>query len=69
MKRVGLGVVEALAERRVVAKTCWRKQVLWQEGGQRRELAAVVAMDPTDPWHDSVWSPVRCGEEPVGLMS
>jgi hypothetical protein len=44
-----LGVVVPLAERRVVAKTCWWKQVLWQEGGQRRELAAVAAMGPTDP--------------------
>jgi hypothetical protein len=49
MKRAGLGAVEPLAERRVVAKTCRWKQVLWQEVGQRRELAAAAALGPTDP--------------------
>ena len=46
MKSVGVGAVQPLAERRDGGKTWWRKRVLWQSGGERRELAAVAAMEP-----------------------
>src|SRR5271157_32323 len=48
MEARGVGAVRPLAERRDVAKTSWRKGVLWQTGGERRELAAVAAMGPAE---------------------
>src|SRR4051794_22813674 len=43
MKSEGVGAVPPLAERRGVAKTCWRRRVLWQSGGQRCGPAPVGA--------------------------
>ena len=44
MKSAGVGAVEALAGGRAAAKTFRGKRVLWQSGGQRRELAAGAAV-------------------------
>jgi len=59
MKSAGVGAVQALAEWRDVAKTCWRKRVLWQSGDERRELAAVAAMGPAG-WRGMTGSGTRC---------